>query len=165
MKDYNKATKGINVDMLIQSIYHKNPITISEDTTVGEAIGLLSDHKFNGLLVLDNNKQVVGVLSLQDIAAATIPYEMRQHLNLAAAMFKPGYFNEASNELKNQKVKSIMRKDFIKVTPQSSIMEIMADFLKNDLYIVPVYENDLLAGIITRSEIKQALATAMGVNN
>lgn len=56
-----------------------------------------------------------------------------------------------------------MRRDFIQVSLEDNIMSITADFLKNDLYIVPVVEKGELIGIVTRSEIKKALAAAMEI--
>ena len=42
-------------------------------------------------------------------------------------------------------------------------MAVTADFLKNDLYIVPVVEKGELLGVVTRSEIKKALAYGMRI--
>ncbi|HEX9062072.1 MAG TPA: CBS domain-containing protein, partial [Clostridia bacterium] len=64
-------------------------------------------------------------------------------------------------ELKDRLVKDIMRTDVVMATPETTVLEIAADFLKNDLYIVPVVENDKAIGIVTRSEIKTALAKGM----
>ncbi len=147
--------------MLISELYHKHVITISQEATIFESLRILIERKVNGLVVLDNDKKVVGILALQDIAAATIPRQFRHNIQMAAAMYRPGFFSENCAELQNKKVSTIMRKKFTITNLNDNIMAVAADFLKNDLYIVPVIEQGELLGVITRSEIKKALAYGM----
>lgn len=147
--------------MLISQIYHKHPITLQSDATVLEAVAKLRHDHVNGLIILKPNNKIAGVLSIQDIAAATVPRQFRSNVRMAAAMYKPGFFAEMCHSIKDKKVSTIMRRDFVSVSLSDNIMAVTADFLKNDLYIVPVIENGELLGIVTRSEIKTALWDAM----
>ncbi|MCB9813253.1 MAG: CBS domain-containing protein [Pseudomonadales bacterium] len=149
--------------MLISELYHKHVITISQDATVLEALKVLIEKRVNGLIVFDNDNKVTGVLALQDIAAATIPRQFRHNIQMAAAMYRPGFFSENCEEIKNKPVYSVMRKKFTITNLNDNIMTVAADFLKNDLYIVPVIEKGKLLGVITRSEIKRALAYGMRI--
>lgn len=147
--------------MLISELYHPHAITVSEEVTVVEALKIFISKKVNGLIVVNAEEQVVGVLALQDIAAATIPRQFRQNVQMAAAMYRPGFFSDTCDEVKDVKVQKIMRKNFTIVSLSDNIMAVTADFLKNDLYIVPVIEKGTLLGVVTRSEIKKALAYGM----
>jgi CBS domain-containing protein len=147
--------------VLIKDIYHKHPKTISSETTVVEAVELLIKERVNGLVVVDKDGRVKGIVSLQDIAAATIPRQFKQNIKMAAAMYKVGFFTEMCQQIKNKPVTAVMRKEFVSVTVKDNIMAVTADFLKNDLYIVPVIEEKKLIGIVTRSEIKKAIAYGM----
>lgn len=149
--------------VLISDIYHKHPKTIGPDTTIARAVKLMIDLDVNGFVVISKGDRVVGVLSIQDIAAATIPRQFRENLGMAAGMYRKGFFHEMSQEIRSQPVKTVMRRNFVKVNLHTNIMAVTADFLKNDLYIVPVVEKGKLVGIVTRTEIKHALATAMGI--
>lgn len=149
--------------MKIGAIYNKKHYAVPLGTTVQEALKTLISNDANGLLIVDGQNNLVGVLSLQDIASAIIPYEMREHLNLVSSMYKSDFFYDQCDNLKHRKVEEIMRVEIIKVTLESNIMEIIADFLKNDLYIVPVYAANKLVGVITRTEIRKALADAMHI--
>jgi predicted transcriptional regulator len=80
---------------------------------------------------------------------------------MAAAMYKQGFFHEMCAEIKDQSVTKIMRKNFEWVSLEDHILSITAEFLRGDLYIVPVIENKELIGVVTRSEIKRALAYGM----
>ncbi|MCA9389891.1 CBS domain-containing protein [candidate division WWE3 bacterium] len=149
--------------MLISEIYHHEPWTIRSDATIKEGIQELIKDGCNGLIVVDENDKLKGVLALQDIAAATIPHEFRNNLNLAAAMFKRGFFQEMCATIKDQPVSSVMRTDFVDVTLDTNIMAVTADFLENDLYLVPVVDKGELIGVVSRTDIKKALALCMGV--
>lgn len=147
--------------MLISELYRKHPKTISDDATVLDVLKELDRDDINALVVINDKKHVVGVISLQDIAAATVPRQFRKNIRMAAAMYKRGFFTDMCQELKDQPVRSIMRREFISVGLDDNIMSITADFLKNDLYVVPVLRNRELIGVVTRTEIKQALLYGM----
>lgn len=147
--------------MLISEIFNKTPITFSDTGTVLDALETLIKKKINALVILNASNKVVGVLSLQDIAAATVPPQFRKNIRMAAAMYKKGFFTEMCQSIKDKSVKQIMRKNFVKVTLNDNIMAVTADFLYNDLYVVPVIEKGELVGIVTRSEIKKALLYGM----
>lgn len=147
--------------MLISEIFNKTPITFSDTGTVLDALETLIKKKINALVILNASNKVVGVLSLQDIAAATVPPQFRKNIRMAAAMYKKGFFTEMCQSIKDKSVKQIMRKNFVKVTLNDNIMAVTADFLYNDLYVVPVIEQGELVGIVTRSEIKKALLYGM----
>lgn len=147
--------------MLVADIYNTNISPIHEDLTIQDAVKFLIDKHFNGVVVEDTYGKVVGVLSLQDLAAAIVPEEMLENLSLAEAMYVPDFFREQCQAIKDKKIKDVMRKDVKSATVETPVMEIAAEFLQNDLYIVPVVENGKPIGIVTRSEIKLALAKGM----
>lgn len=149
--------------MLISELYKKHAITILETASVLDALHILLKKKINGLIVLNEKEEVAGVLAIQDIAAATVPRQFRHNIQMAAAMYRPGFFSENCEELKNKPVSLVMRKKFTVTTLNDNIMAVAADFLKNDLYIVPVVEKGELLGVVTRSEIKKALAYGMRI--
>ncbi|MFZ5376759.1 MAG: HPP family protein [Patescibacteria group bacterium] len=149
--------------MLIHEVLHQKPVVVGPEMLVREAVlKLITDH-INGLLVVNEKQEVLGVLALQDIAAATIPIQFRKNVYMAAAMYRRGFFSEQCQEIMDLPITQIMRKNFIAVSLQDNIMAVMADFLKNDLYIVPVIDKGKLVGVVTRSEIKHALAYGMGL--
>lgn len=150
--------------MLIEDIYHPKVKTISTSDSVLEAVQKMEKDNINAFIVVDDNESVVGVLSLQDIAGATVPRQFRQNIRMAAAMYKVGFFTEMSQKIKSWPVSKVMRRDFVQVSLRDNIMAITADFLNNDLYIVPVIEKGKLIGIVTRTEIRDALLYGMRKN-
>ena len=147
--------------MLISQLYNPKGITIKNTATISQALSVLIKKRINGLVVLNDKEEIVGVLALQDVAGATVPRQFRRNIHMAAAMYRPGFFSDSCQEIKNQKVTTIMRRNFVVVNLSDNIMAVTADFLKNDLYIVPVVDKGKFVGIVTRSEIKKALAYGM----
>ena len=149
--------------MLIADIYHSKPKTFPHTASIAEALEELNKDHINALIVVDskNKEKVLGVLSLQDIAAATIPRQFRKNIRMAAAMYRKGFFTLMCQKLKDQPISTVMRKEFVWVSLDDNIMAVTADFLNNDLYIVPVIEKGKLIGLVTRTEIKKALTYGM----
>jgi predicted transcriptional regulator len=147
--------------MKISEIYNTNVSTIQENSTIEEAMKELKNKDFNGLLVLNSTGRITGVLSMQDIAAAIVPKQMVDNLSLAHGMMQNGFFQEQCRAIKDRPVKEFMRTEYLPVEPNSSVMEVAAEFLHGDLYITPVMDNNKIIGIVTRSEIKQALIKGM----
>ncbi len=151
------------ITMLIQELYNQDPETLPSDITVSEALAIMEEKDVNGFIVTDKQKRVLGILSLQDIAAATVPYQFQKNYRMAMAMYRKGFFHERAEEIKDKKISEIMRLDFVTVSLRTNIMAIMSDFLKNDLYIVPVVEQGKLIGVVTRSQIREALLIGMNL--
>lgn len=149
--------------MLVADIYNTNVFPISDGITIKDALQTIINKHFNGVVVVDKNKKLVGILSLQDIAGAIVPDEIKRNPTLADAFYKPNFFKELCKKIEGKYVKDIMRKEFITVTPETSVITVAADFLSNDLYMIPVMSENNIVGIITRSEIKKALAIGMEI--
>ncbi|MDA1079529.1 MAG: CBS domain-containing protein [bacterium] len=147
--------------MLIHEILHSDPVSIREDVSIRDALNTILHKRINGLIVTDKSGKVVGVLAIQDIAGATIPTQFKKNIHMAAAMYRKGFFSESCAAIQDDPVSKHMRKNFVSVGMHDNIMAVTADFLQNDLYIVPVIEKGKLVGVITRSEIKRALAYGM----
>lgn len=150
---------------LIVDVHHKHATLIHEEVSLREALDLMIRRALNALVVVNNKDQVVGVLSSQDIAAATLPSEMQENISLTEAMYQEGFFEELCQQLGDKKVKDVMRKDYITVDPHTPILEILADFLHHDLYAVPVInDKQNTVGILTRTDIKKAVGRGMGID-
>jgi CBS domain-containing protein len=149
--------------MLLKDIYNANPLSINSKTPIKDALIKMIADNLNGYLVTDDNGKLKGVLSLQDIAAATVPKQFQQNVNMAVAMYREGMFEEACKAIQDKPVSSVMRKKFTIASLDTNVMAVAADFLQNDLYIVPVVDDGKLIGVVTRSQIKRALLENMKV--
>ena len=56
----------------VRDFMHENPVKVKPDATIDEAAKVLIDHRISGLTVVDEEDNVVGVLSELDCLKATI---------------------------------------------------------------------------------------------
>lgn len=153
----------INIFMLISEIYNKNITFVSQDKTVREVVEMMGDTDHNGFVVINNKQNVVGTITIQDIASSIIPEKFKNEINIAKSMYKAGFFSELCKEIGDKKIKNYMRKDFSTVSLDDNILTIIANFLTTDTYLVPVVADDKLIGLVARKEIKKALAKGLGI--
>ncbi len=146
--------------MKIDLIYHREPVTIPSSVSVRETLEVMLKHKVNSLVVVDNHT-VSGVVTTEDIARAVVPDEFETNTGMADAMYKPHFFEELCAQLGERPISTIVRTDYLSVSPSSAVMTVAADFLKNNLYVVPVIESGKLVGIVTRTQILNAITQAL----
>lgn len=63
---------GLNIDMLVQDVMTKTPFTIDQEMRAVEALNELRDKKINQFVVVNSQKQVIGVISMHDLIQAGV---------------------------------------------------------------------------------------------
>ena len=112
-----------------ENIVIENPMTISPETTVEEAKKIMKANGISGLLVVDADNKLLGILTRRDVV-----------------------FEDSDRKL----VKDCMtpRKDLITASPGISIDEAREIFRKNKIEKLPIVdENGRLKGLITSADL------------
>jgi len=107
--------------------------TIRPETTISEAQRVLLRYGHSGLSVVDEQDQLVGVVSRRDI-------DLALHHGFGHAP-----------------VKGYMTKNLKTITPQTSLPEIESLMVTYDIGRLPVLENGQLLGIVTRTDVLRHL--------
>jgi len=107
--------------------------TIRPDTTVGEAQRILLRYGHSGLSVVDEQDQLIGIISRRDI-------DLALHHGLGHAP-----------------VKGYMTRNLKTITPQTSLPEIESLMVTYDIGRLPVLEDGQLVGIVTRTDVLRQL--------
>lgn len=115
----------------------KELVTFSPETNVLSAIRTLLKHKISGAPVVDDNNQVVGMISEKDCLQTFLG---------------SSYYNEMG-----ELVSEIMTSPVITVDANASIVEVAEKFLKNNYRRFPVLEQGELIGQISRRDILKAI--------
>ncbi len=60
---------AINIDdnLVVADVMSSNPVTVYEDTSLGEAAWIIRSHKFNALPVVSKTGKLVGIITVTDI--------------------------------------------------------------------------------------------------
>ncbi len=112
-------------------------VTAGPQTTTAEAIGLLLKHEISGMPVVDDDGDLVGILSERDCLKPLVDSQ---------------YFESPSTC-----VADVMSTELKTVLPETGIMKIAELFLNSRYRRLPVLENGHLVGQISRCDVLRAI--------
>jgi acetoin utilization protein AcuB len=140
VEQFGKHLQGKDFSVKIKSLMVPNPITVTVQTTVQQAIELMKINSIRHLPVVDAQLQLHGLLTLADLKQALIP-SMLGDLTLADMMIK--------NPL------TVGSDDDIEIAAQL--------IYKHKISGLPVTKKGRLVGILTESDILRAFIDMMGI--
>jgi CBS domain-containing protein len=145
------------IDVMVRDV-----VTVRPNTDVADAIKLLSEHDVSALPVVDEASNLVGMLSEVDlIHRAEIGTEKHRHWWLEAVTGATTLAEEFAKS-HGKKVGEVMTTGVISVTEETPLSEIAALFERKRIKRVPVVKDGKLVGIVSRSNLIQALASVVG---
>lgn len=137
--------------MFISNYMTKNPITVSPDTPIDEATGLMKMNHFRRLPVIKEGK-VIGIISDRDIS--------RIAPSPATTLAK----YEINSLLAKMTVKDIMSTPIITVKSDATVEEAALLMSDNKIGGLPVVSSiGMLVGIITETDIFRVFVKVMGL--
>lgn len=117
--------------------------TIAEDAPVSEAIVLLADGHISALPVVNDQHQLVGILSTTDVLTAEAESEGGKALNRVATHTRVG---------------EIMSRNPKTIGPDADIKLAAQEMLYLDVHRLLVVDGGQLVGIVSQSDIVRAVA-------
>src|SRR5215469_6053239 len=148
--------------MQASDVMVRDVVTVRPETDLAEAVKLLGEHDISALPVIDGENRLVGILSEADlIHRAEIGTEKRRSWWVEAVTGGATLAKEFAKE-HGEKVGEIMTPDVIGVAEDTPLSEIAALLERKRIKRVPVVTNGKLVGIVSRSNLIQALASVVG---
>jgi CBS domain-containing protein len=145
------------IDVMVRDV-----VTVRPDTDVADAVKLLAEHDVSALPVVDGEGNLLGILSEADlIHRAEIGTEKHRPWWLEAVTGASTLAEEFAKP-HGKKVGEIMTSGAISVSEDTPLSEIAALFEQKRIKRVPVIKDGKLIGIVSRSNLIQALATVVG---
>ena len=146
--------------MRAADVMTKEVLTVTADTTVREVAALLSERGISGVPVVDPSNRVIGIVSEGDLLhRAEIGTERRPKrrrswwLNSLASDLAPDYVKSHG-----RKVEDVMTREVISVNETAELADVATLLETNAIKRVPVINNGMLVGIISRANLVRALA-------
>lgn len=136
--------------MLVGERMTRNPITVTEDTNIDDALHLMRERKVRRLPVLDHAGKMVGIVSDRDLL----------HASPSPATSLSVY--ELHYLLSKLTVKRVMSSPVITVSPDTPLEEAARIMADNKIGGLPVTEAGKLVGIITETDIFKTLLELLG---
>src|SRR3972149_7847373 len=136
--------------MRIRDVMTKNPITVDSETLVMDAQKIMKENNIRRLPVVDKGK-LVGIITNHDL------------LEAAPSPATSLSIHELNYLLSKMKVKEIMKKNPITITPDTPFEEALKIGQENRIGSFPVVENGKLVGIVTESDIIRFVTRILGI--
>jgi CBS domain-containing protein len=134
-------------------------VSIAQDASILEAVGLMLRHKISGLPVVDSAGHLVGIVSEGDfLRRAEIGTQRRRPRWIE--FFIPGRLASEYVHASGRKVDDVMTVDVHTVDEDASLDDIVRLMERNRIKRVPVVRGGELLGIITRANLVRALIGA-----
>lgn len=136
--------------MRIRDFMTKNPITVDSETLVLDASKIMSENNIRRLPVVDKGK-LLGIITLHDLLMAS------PSPATSLSVYELNYL------LAKMKVKEIMKKNPITVTPETTFEEALRIGQEKKIGSFPVVENGKLVGIVTESDLVRFVTRVLGL--
>jgi CBS domain-containing protein len=148
--DQRKNAGGVG--MLVEEIMDRDLTAVSPDTTVAEAVEILSAQRISGVPVVDDEGRVIGFLSEKDIVKAALPgyFDLLQD-----SSFLPDYgqFTRRLRTVSLDCVDKYMKKDVIVFDEKDTDLHVAMVLITKNLKRAPVVRDGLFAGVISRADL------------
>ncbi|MFZ2087088.1 MAG: CBS and ACT domain-containing protein [Desulfobaccales bacterium] len=137
--------------MLVKDWMSKDPITITDDTSMMKAIHLMKQNRFRRLPVLSEGR-LVGIVSDRDLKEASPSKATTLDVH------------ELYYLLAELQVKDIMTRDPVTVSPEDTVERAAQVMLENTISGLPVVdEAGKVVGILTQSDVFRAFMHITGI--
>jgi len=138
--------------MYVGRVMNTYLVTVSPDTTIIKAKDIIEEKRINHLLVVDKNKNLLGLVSDRDV---------KQSWASPATTLSVHELNYLLTQLT---VEMIMAKKIITISSDTTIESAALIMQENRISALPVMEAEKLVGIITTTDVMEVLLRAIGLD-
>ena len=146
-----------------RDIMTRNVAVVHPDTTLLDAVRLLSARGISGLPVVDRDGRLVGMLTEGDLIRWHDGFRDKQghwlELLAEGQDLAPNFLQAILDE--NRKVKAVMTQGAITVPEDMPAADIAKLMHERDIKRVPVVHDGRIVGIVTRADLVRALAQSL----
>lgn len=144
-----------------KDIMTRDVVTVGPETEVTAVAKLLLEKRFNGVPVVDEKNNVVGVICQSDLIAQQKKLPLPSVFNLLDTfipIISPGKIEREVEKIAAVKVSQAMTPDPVTVGPETDIEQIAALMVNKGYHTIPVVEEDKLVGVIGKEDVLRTIA-------
>lgn len=143
--------------MRAADVMTRSVVSISSDATVFDAAELLVSMNFSALPVVDGSGKVVGIVSEADLMRRPEIGTAPHHSWIARMLADGGQSAAEYVTFHSRRVADVMTKKVISVQQDATLGEVAEIMAKYKVKRLPVLNDDLVVGIVSRANLLQAL--------
>jgi CBS domain-containing protein len=138
----------------------RNVITVKPDDQVAEAVKLLAEHDISALPVVDDGNNVVGIISEADLLRRQEIGTEKHRPWWMEAVTPASTLAGAFAKSHGGRVAEVMSTDVVSAAEDTPLGEIATMLERHRIKRVPVLRGGKLVGMVSRSNLIQALASS-----
>lgn len=146
--------------MNARDVMSRDAVTVGPQDDVSEAVRLLVDHDVSALPVVDAERRVVGILSEADLLHREETGAEKRRPWWLEAITPGSVLAMDYAKSHGRKVAEVMSDQVISADEDTPISELASILEKNRIKRVPILKDGKLVGIVSRSNLIQALASS-----
>jgi CBS-domain-containing membrane protein len=139
--------------MRARDIMTSTVVTVTAGSTVNDAATLLASHGFTALPVVDNDGDLVGLVTEADILRDRFPRDARFHCSDEGTIQHP---DEAHRE-PPATVGGVMTAPAVSMSVLSDVVDLVTTMRDDGLRSMPIVDGTRLVGIVTRRDLVRTL--------
>jgi CBS domain-containing protein len=141
-----------NLDVLtVEQIYTDNVVSVTEDTHMGRVINLLRENSISRLPVVNDDGQLTGMVTTHDIVDVAV-----RNMEKATQGDRAGDIERVLD----LPVYDEMSSPVVTIDLEDGVdeaVELMFEYDYSGLVVTPEYDDSLIAGILTKTDVLRAL--------
>jgi EmrB/QacA subfamily drug resistance transporter len=162
VRDRDRKKTVVAAENDIHAVMSTPPYTVPADATLAAAVEKFIEYKTSGLPVVDRQNRLVGFISDGDVLRYLSNRDMEFVTTEYAYIFPDREtFDEKAKELLNDSVMEIATKHTISVEHTISLSAVCRQFSGQKLNKLPVTQDGVLVGTISRGDIMRALMKSL----
>ena len=145
--------------MRAHHVMTRDVITVTPHTKIEDAVNIMLRTHISGLPVVDDAGQLVGIVSESDFLRRSEIGTGRKRTKWLQFFMGPGSAASEFVHERGRRVEDVMTQDPVTVGEETPLEDLVRLMEKNDIKRLPVMSGKRLVGIVTRSNLLQAVAS------
>jgi CBS domain-containing protein len=148
-----------------KDIMTKDVISVTPDTEIIEVARLLLKKHINGVPVVDDEGNLVGIICQSDLISQQKKLPLPSFFNLLDTFIpldSPGKIGREVEKISAARAEQAMTPDPVTVNPQTGLEDIAAIMVNKNLHTIPVVEEGKLVGVIGKEDILRTIMPDAG---
>jgi CBS domain-containing protein len=141
-------------------IMETNIICVTPDTDIPKAVGILLDNHINGVPVVNDKEELVGILCQSDLIFQQKEMPVPPIFTILDSIFPLSSSKKIDEEFRKIAATTVAQaraKDVVSVAPDTPVSEIASLMVEKHFHTIPVVKNKKLVGIIGKEDVLKTL--------
>lgn len=146
-----------------EDLMTRDPIRVHPDTDISEAIHLLLEKNINGIPVVDQEDNLVGIICQSDLVAMQKKIPLPSMFTVLDSILPLGSTAKMDREIKKiaaTRVEDAMTPDPLAVKRNTSLEDLAEIMVNQKYHTLPVTEEGRLVGVVGKSDVLKTLVSS-----